>query len=210
MAQHAGGSYPQAVLLDLGGVVIDIDPRACFVSWATDARVDVAAIAARWAVDDAYKAFEVGAIDFDEYLDALSRRLGITLAREQWQRGWNELLRSPFADVARLLPKLAAKTPLYAFSNTNPVHQQAWQSRFADALAPIRKVYSSWQIGLRKPAVEAYLAVADEIGIAPAQILFVDDNRDNVVGTRAAGMDARHVRSEADTAAILQGLLCDG
>ena len=77
-------------------------------------------------------------------------------------------------------------------------------------MAPIRKVYSSWQIGLRKPSVRSYLAVADEIGIAPAQILFVDDNRDNVVGARAAGMDARHVRSEADTVAILQGLLRDG
>ena len=203
-------SRPQAVLLDLGGVVIDIDPRACFVSWASDAGVDIASVAARWAVDDAYKAFEVGAIDFDEYLTNLSRRLAITLTREQWFKGWNGLLRSPFADVARLLPTLAGTLPLYAFSNTNPVHQQAWQSRFKDALAPIKKIYSSWQIGLRKPTVQAYLKVAEEIGIAPAHILFVDDNRDNVIGARAAGMDARHVANEADTVAILRGLIRDG
>ena len=203
-------SRPHAVLLDLGGVIIDIDPRACFVSWAADAGVDIAPIAARWAVDDAYKAFEVGAIDFDEYLDSLSRRLAITLSREQWLKGWNELLRSPFADVARLLPTLAATLPLYVFSNTNPVHQQAWQSRFKDALAPIEEIYCSWQIGLRKPSVQSYLTVADEIGVAPDHILFVDDNQENVVGARAAGMDARHVASEADTVAILRGLMRDG
>lgn len=203
-------SHPQAVLLDLGGVVIDIDPRACFVSWANDAGVDVGTIAARWAVDDAYKAFEVGAIDFDEYLRHLARRLDIALTRAQWQTGWNELLRAPFADVAGLLPELAATLPLYAFSNTNRVHQEAWQFRFKDALAPMRKIYSSWQIGLRKPAVRSYLEVAGNIGIAPADILFVDDNRDNVIGAREAGMDARHVSGPADTVAILRGLMGAG
>ena len=198
---------PHAVLLDLGGVIMDIDPRGCFVYWARAAAVDVGAIAARWAVDDAYKAFEVGAIDFDEYLDSLSSRLGISLTRAQWQTGWNELLRDLFEDVAGILPDVASALPLYVFSNTNPVHQEAWQSRFASALAPVRKIYTSWQIGLRKPNVESYLAVADDIGVAPADILFVDDNPENVAGGKAAGLDARLVRTPAETVAILRGLM---
>ena len=200
-------SLPHAVLLDLGGVIVDIDPRACFVSWARAAGVDVGAIAARWAVDDAYKAFEVGAIDFDRYLDSLSRRLGISLTRTQWQTGWNELLRDLFEDVARILPLVAAEMPLYVFSNTNPVHQEVWLSRFASALAPVRKIYTSWEVALRKPNVEAYLAVADDIAVAPADILFVDDNAENVAGAKAAGLDARLVRRPADTVATLRGLL---
>ena len=200
-------SRPHAVLLDLGGVIVDIDPRACFVSWARAAGVDVGEIAARWAVDDAYKAFEVGAIDFDEYLDNLSRRLGISLTRVEWRTGWNELLRSLFEDVAGILPMVASALPIYVFSNTNPVHQAAWQSRFASALAPVRKIYTSWEIGLRKPDVESYLAVADDIAVAPADILFVDDNAENVAGGQAAGLDARLVRTPAETLAILRGLL---
>lgn len=200
-------SHPQAVLLDLGGVIVDIDPRACFVFWARAAGVDVGAIAARWAVDDAYEAFEVGTIDFDGYLDSLSRRLGISLTRTQWQTGWNELLRDLFEDVARILPLVASALPLYVFSNTNPVHQEAWQSRFASALTPVRKIYTSWEMALRKPNVEAYLAVADDIGVAPADILFVDDNAENVEGGQAAGLDARLVRTPAETLAILRGLL---
>ena len=200
-------SRPHAVLLDLGGVIMDIDPRACFVSWARAAGVDVGAIAARWAVDDAYKAFEVGAMDFDEYVDSLSRRLCISLTRDEWRTGWNELLRDLFEDVAGLLPLVASALPLYVFSNTNPVHQEAWQSRFASALTPVRKIYTSWEIGLRKPNVEAYLAVADDIGVAPADILFVDDNTENVAGGKAAGLDARLVRTPMETLAILRGLL---
>ena len=210
MASRAAKSpeaiQPHAVLLDLGGVIIDIDPRACFVSWARAAGVDVGAIAARWAVDDAYEAFEVGAISFDEYLDSLSRRLGISLDRDEWRTGWNELLRGLFEDVAGVLPLVASALPLYAFSNTNPVHQEAWQTRFASALAPARKIYTSWEMGLRKPNVEAYLAVAEDIGVAPADILFVDDNAENVAGGKAAGLDARLVRTPAETLAILLGL----
>lgn len=202
-------SRPHAVLLDLGGVIMDIDPRACFVSWARAAGVDSGAIDARWTVDDAYKAFEVGAIDFDEYLDSLSRRLGISLTRPQWRTGWNELLRDLFEDVAGLLPEVASALPLYVFSNTNSVHQEAWQSRFETALAPVRKIYTSWKIGLRKPDVESYLAVACDIGVAPADILFVDDNAENVAGGKAAGLDARLVRKPAETVAILRGLTHD-
>ena len=206
-AESPEAFQPHAVVLDLGGVIIDIDPRACFVSWARAAGVDVGTIAARWAVDDAYKAFEVGAIDFDQYLDSLSRRLGISLGRDEWRTGWNGLLRDLFEDVAGMLPRVASALPLYVFSNTNPVHQEAWQSRFASALAPVRKIYSSWEMGLRKPNVEAYLAVADDIGTAPADILFVDDNAENVAGGQAAGLDARLVRTPAETLAILHGLL---
>ena len=200
-------SRPKAVLLDLGGIVIDIDPHACFASWARAADVNAGVIAARWAVDDAYKAFETGAIDFDEYLANLAGRLGIVLTREQWRSGWNALLRAPFEGVARILPEVAAVMPLYGFSNTNTVHQEAWQSRFVVELAPFRRIYTSWEIGLRKPAVEAYLKVADAMAIAPPDILFIDDNRENVLGARSAGLDARHVTDPDDTVAILRDVV---
>ena len=63
-----------------------------------------------------------------------------------------------------------------------------WEQRHGEALAPFRKIYTSWQLGCRKPTVEAYRRVAADIGVAPADILFLDDNHDNVVGARAAGM----------------------
>ena len=210
MANRANASFaasrPRAVLLDLGGVIVDIDPGACFVSWARAAGIDRSTIATRWAVDDAYKAFEVGAIDFDGYVDGLSRRLGISLTRRQWRTGWNALLRGLFDDVAELLPEVASVLPLYVFSNTNPVHQEAWQSRFGSALAPVRQIYTSWEMALRKPDVDSYLAVARDIGVAPADILFVDDNAENVAGGKAAGLDARLVTGPAETVAILREL----
>ena len=194
----------KALLLDLGGVIIDVDPRGCFEHWASAAGVDAALLARRWRVDDAYEALEVGAIDFAAYAERLSSRLGITLGEEDWRGGWNALLREPFPAVVAALPSVAARIPLYCFSNTNAVHQAVWERRFAKALEPFRKIYTSWQLGERKPNPRAYRRVADDIGVAPADILFLDDNRDNVAGAEAAGMSARHVTSPDDTLEVLR------
>ncbi len=193
----------RALLFDLGGVIIDIDPQACFAHWAQAAGVGAERIAQRWLVDDAYKAFEVGAIDFPEYLRSLSSRIGITLSEAQWRAGWNALLLDLFHDVVAALPKAAGRLPLYCFSNTNIEHQAVWERRFASALAPFRKVYTSWEIGHRKPDVESFLHVASDIGVPPADILFLDDSPANVAGAIAAGLRARHVTGPGTTLAVL-------
>ena len=203
----ASSLHVHAVLLDLGGVIMDVDFHASFSSWARDADVEVACISKRWCDDDAFRAFEVGAIDFGEYLASVTRSLGIELTRAQWRTGWNAVLRGLFDDVVGLLPEVASALPLYGFSNTNPVHREEWEPRFSDALAPFRKIYASCEIGLRKPDVKAYLRVADDMGFAPAHILFVDDSLVNVLGARAAGFDARHVTCPDEVVSILHGLM---
>ena len=194
----------KALLLDLGGVVIDVDPQRCFEYWAEAGGVDVGRIADRWCADEAYEAFEIGAIGFDEYLANLSTRLGISLKPNDWRAGWNALLGDPIADVVAALPTLAARVPLYCFSNTNVVHQAAWERCHADALTPFRRIYVSWQLGMRKPSVSAYLRVANDMGVAPRDIVFLDDNAGNVEGARAAGLVARHVPNAAATLAALR------
>jgi putative hydrolase of the HAD superfamily len=61
-------------------------------------------------------------------------------------------------------------------------------------------VFTSFEIGRRKPDRAAYEHVAEAIGTAPGRILFLDDVIENVRGARAAGMQAVHVRSPADVA----------
>lgn len=197
----------KALLLDMGGVVLDVRPRAVLAHWANAAGEDVARVAERWQVDDAYKALEVGAIDFAEYTTALSRRLAIDLSADQWRTGWNTLLGEPFPAVASILPRLAKHVPLYCFSNTNAVHQAVWQPRLASLLASFTKVYASWQLGLRKPDVDAYLRVAADMGVAPPDIVFLDDNRDNIEGARLAGLNARLSMGAEATLAHLREIL---
>ena len=197
----------KAVLLDMGGVVLDIHPRKVLTYWADAAGEDVGELMERWRIDDAYKALEIGAIDFAEYTAALSQRLGIELSENQWREGWNALLGEPYPAVAEILPSVANRVPLYCFSNTNAAHQAVWEPRLAALLPSFEKVYASWWIGCRKPDPDAYLHVAADMGIAPADIVFLDDNRANIEGALAAGLDARLAAGEEATLAQLREIL---
>ena len=204
-AEQPAGT-PKALLLDLGGVVLHVDPRRCLAHWAAAAGVDAERLAERWHADACYAALEVDAIDFAAYTRSLSTQLGIALPADEWRAGWNALLGDPIAEVVRLLPEVAARIPLYCFSNTNRVHQATWEQRLGTLLAPFREVYVSWKLGLRKPDARAYRRVAAAMGYAPGDIAFLDDSSANVEGARQAGMTAWHVPEPSDTLRILERL----
>ena len=195
---------PKALLLDLGGVVLGLRPRACFEYWADRAGVDIRDIGPRWAIDDAYRAHEVGKLDFPGYARCLSARLGIELSEDDWRAGWNALFAEPFADVANALPAAAERVPIYCFTNTNAEHEATWRTRFGHLLTPFRKVYVSSEIGRRKPDVASFTWVAADMAVTPANILFLDDSRENVAGAQAAGMRAVHVTGPEVTLRVLR------
>lgn len=61
--------------------------------------------------------------------------------------------------------------------------------------------------GVAKPDPEAFLLVAERLGVAPERCVFVDDLRRNVLGAAAVGMTGVHHTSRAATVAELEVLL---
>lgn len=59
------------------------------------------------------------------------------------------------------------------------------------------RVYNSYHLGKGKRDPSLFSDVAADLGLRPAQILFIDDNADNVGRARAAGMQALHFRDRA-------------
>ncbi|XOV84569.1 MAG: HAD family hydrolase [bacterium] len=197
----------KAVLLDLGNVVLGIDFRRVFSAWATAANVPVQIFYDRWQVDSAYADHETGKISFNEYADQLAARFEVNLSHEQWRRGWNSLWTEPFHDVIALLPAIASRYELYAFTNTNDTHAQCWRSLYGPALAPFEHIFVSSEIGVRKPHVEAFHYVCSAAGSEAGQTLFLDDTLENVNGALDAGLKAHHVASQSAVVAHLQHLL---
>src|SRR6185503_12830986 len=81
----------EALLFDLGGVVIDIDFGRAVASWAEAAGAPVDTIRARFSFDDAYERHERGEIAAGEYFAALRGSLGIDLPDAALTRGWNAI-----------------------------------------------------------------------------------------------------------------------
>ncbi|MDA1076514.1 MAG: HAD-IA family hydrolase [Proteobacteria bacterium] len=194
---------PQAILLDLGNVVLDIDFSRVFSSWAAASGADATDLANRWSTDHAYDQHEVGAISFVEYANAMGSQFGIELRADQWLDGWNALFVGVYPQVCDLLPKIARHTPLFAFTNTNPTHQAAWSERYREPLSAFLRIFVSSEMGLRKPDPHSFAFVCEEIGHAPDDVLFIDDSLVNVRGALDAGLQAHHITSEEDVVRLL-------
>lgn len=198
------GIDADALLFDLGGVLIEIDWRRAFSVWAESSATTARTIAARFSFDSAYTAHERGEIGASEYFAGLRRALGIDLSDAQFLAGWNAIFVGEVAGARELIAAAAARRPLYLFSNTCEAHREHWIPRFEELLRPFTRRFLSCEIGLRKPDPEAFAFVAQRIGAAPDRIAFFDDTAENVAGARAAGLRAFHVRSATEVASVLR------
>ena len=195
-----------ALLFDLGRVVLDIDFNKTLECWAGHADCEPAHLIGRFARDDIYQRHETGQIGDAEYFAALRASLGVHLSDAQFLEGWNALFAGEMPGIAALLERAAQRLPLYAFSNTNPAHAEHFSQAYAGVLGHFREMFLSSAIGLRKPDAAAYDHDVKAIGVPASRIVFFDDLAENIDGARACGLTAVHVTSPDDVAHALAAL----
>jgi putative hydrolase of the HAD superfamily len=195
-----------ALLFDLGRVVLDIDFNRALARWADHAGCEPADIVARFASDENLRQYESGKIGDAAYFDSLRTALGVDLSHAQLVDGWNAIFVDEFPGIAPLLTRAAKRLPLYALSNTNPAHVAHFSKAYADVLSHFRELYLSSTIGLLKPDAATYDHVVKAIGVPASRIVFFDDLIENVEGARAFGLKAVLVNSSGDVADALTAL----
>ena len=206
LARPLSPGAADALLFDLGRVVINIDFGKALACWAGHAGCEAADLAARFAPDESYRHHETGKLSDADYFAALRSSLRIGITDAQFLEGWNAIFAGEMPDIADQLARAARHLPLYAFSNTNAAHVAHFPLLYADVLKHFREIFLSSSIGLRKPDAEAYEHVVKAIGVPASRIVFFDDVAENVEGARAVGIHAVQVKSPADIAETLAAL----
>jgi len=195
-----------ALLFDLGRVVLDIDFSKVVASWAGHAGCEPSQLVGRFSPDETWKRHERGEISDAAFFEGLRASLGIDITDIQFLEVWNAIFAGEMPGIGAMLARAGTRLPLYAFSNTNGAHVEHFSRAYADLLGHFREIYLSSTIGLRKPEAAAYDHVVKEIGVPASRILFFDDSAENVAGARARGLSAVHVRSPDDIATALAAL----
>jgi glucose-1-phosphatase len=196
----------EALLFDLGRVVLDVDVNRTLSFWAGHAGCEPAHLMGRFARDELYRRHEKGEISDPAFFAALRASLGIDLSDAQFLEGWNAIFTGEMPGINQLLARAARRLPLYAFSNTNGAHVEYFSREYADVLGHFRQMFLSSSIGLRKPDAEAYDHVVKAIGVPAERIVFFDDLLENIEGARKLGLNAVHVISPDDVARALAAL----
>jgi glucose-1-phosphatase len=195
-----------ALLFDLGRVVLDIDFSRAFACWARHAGCAPEKLVGRLSRGELNHRHERGEISDTEYFAGQCAAMGIALSDAQFLEGWNAIFAGEMPGIAPLLARAAKRLPLYAFSNTNNAHVEYFPAVYSGVLGHFREMFLSSSIGLRKPDAEAYDHVVRAIGVPAKRIVFFDDLAENIEGARARGLTAVHVRSPDDVAEALAAL----
>ena len=196
-----------ALLFDLGRVVLDIDFSKVLACWAGHAGCEPAQLVERFSTrEEFYHRHETGEISDAEFFGALRASLDVGISDAQLLEGWNAIFAGEMPGIAPLLKRAGKRLPLYAFSNTNSAHVEYFSVAHADVLGHFRELFLSSSIGLRKPNAAAFDHVVNAIGVPASRIVFFDDSAENIEGARARGLAAVHVTSPADVAETLAAL----
>lgn len=184
----------QTLVFDLGGVLIDWNPRHLYRKMFQDSEEMEWFLAhvctSDWnEMQDAGRPFETAVAQlipqFPEYEAEI---------RAFWER-WPEMLGGAIEEMVAFQQAAIHDSPyrVYALTNwssqTFPVARQQFSF-----LADFEGILVSGEEKVIKPDRRIYERLAERFDIDPASALFIDDNLRNVLGAREAGWQALHFR----------------
>ena len=196
----------EALLFDLGGVVIDISVERALRCWQPRSRLPIEQMRGRLTVDEPFRQHERGELPASGYFDHLRKVFELDASDREIEVGWNAILVGEIPESLLLVESARRHLPCYAFTNTSRTHQSTWTKAFPNVVSAFDRIFSSPDLGLRKPERAAFEIVTREIDVEPASVLFFDDLLENVEGARAAGLQAVHVRDIEDIRRALSAI----
>jgi glucose-1-phosphatase len=179
-----------AVLLDLGGVVIELAGVEQMLVWCPHFG-DTAGLWRRWLHSPAVRRFETGATAREEFAEEIVREFGLPVTGEEFLHAFARWPRALFPGVALLLAELAPHCRLASVSNTNDLHWERFEREWS-LPGYFHHNFPSHLVGKLKPDAEYFLHVLDVLDVRPERVLFIDDNRINTDAAARLGMVVRH------------------
>ncbi len=187
------------LLLDLGGVLIDVDYQRTARAFHALGFEDFEAQFSKARQTPLFDRFEVGAISPAEFRDGVRALFRPDLTDREIDACWNAMLGSIPPARIELVQALGRRYRLLLLSNTNAIHVPAFEAiiarenGIADFKGLFQGAYYSCAIGLRKPDAGAFHFALAQHGAEPERTLFIDDSIQHVVGARNAGLHAEHL-----------------
>jgi 2-haloacid dehalogenase len=175
----------QAVVFDIGGVLLEWDPKLVYRDLLPDP-ADLDRFLAEICTPEWNATLDAGR-PFDEACDELATRhphhAELIYA---WKRQ-DEMIAGEVPGTAELVGRLHdAGLPLYLLTNMPTEVFAARRRRYA-VLGQFDGAVVSGDEGVLKPSAEIFAILRHRFDLDPAATLFVDDMEVNVAGARAAG-----------------------
>jgi putative hydrolase of the HAD superfamily len=200
----------RALIIDLGGVLLNIDYQASKRAFESLGVSDFDAHFSQLAQSHLFDLFETGKISPEYFRREIKKEIPIACAQNDIDHAWNAMLLDFPIHRLELIEKLSVKLPVYLFSNTNVIHISLFKERMSKLKLlqrfekAFKKCYYSYEIGHRKPDPESFLFILNENNLNPGSTLFIDDSAQHIEGAMQVGIDALLLHKERDISDVFK------
>lgn len=196
----------RAYVFDIGGVLIGLDLKACIKAFQE--RLGFARITELldpYHQKGIYGELEAGTLSADDFRAKILSESRPGARPEEVDACMADLLTGMDPRTVAAVKALVGRYPLYLLSNNNPISMARCREILGEngLGEAFQAEFISSEMKLMKPSAAFYLEVIRRIGLPAQEIVFIDDNRANVEGAIAVGIDARHYVPGTDIGLVL-------
>ena len=201
-------NQPTAVLWDIGNVVVRWDPRTLYSKVFSDS-AELDRFLAEVCTMTWHAETDRGATFEDNIAQLSAQHPHHTDAISAWWSRWPEMFSGVIAETEAAIEALAAAgVQQYGLTNMSV---QAWPGvrAMTPAFDHFAEVVVSGAEALIKPDPRIFQLAIDRSGLAPQQMLFIDDSLPNIEAARALGFFVHRFEDPAALRPVLEqhGLL---
>jgi glucose-1-phosphatase len=201
------------IIFDLGGVLLNIDYNLTIKAFEDLGIADFNKIYSQAHQSKLFSSFEVGEIDDSEFLEGIKELGNINSSQDEIATAWNAMLLDFPRERFDFLTKIQKQYDTFLLSNTNSIHEEAFQkiirteNLVADLGPYFSQIYFSHRIGQRKPNRLAFEYVLNDNCLDPLKTLFIDDTMQHVAGAQKLGIRSLHLDTSVETVIDKLGFL---
>ncbi len=188
---------PTGVVFDIGNVIVRWDPRTLYRDIFPDGE-ERDWFLANVCTTDWHLAHDRGVTFADNRAPLLARFPEHATAILAWEQRWSEMFSGVIPETQVAIEALAARgAPMFGLTNMSHETDLATFA-MSPAFRHLKDIVVSARVGLMKPDPAIFRLSAQRAGMAPQDLLFIDDSRRNIDAAAAVGFDTHHFDDPAD------------
>ena len=192
-----------AIIFDLGGVILNLNPQNTFDYFAKISNFSDQKLQ-QISEYPFFKHYEMGEMTSDDFRTELRKIFGKEIGSNVIDAAWNAMLLDIPLKRLELIIALRPKFKTFVLSNTNDIHLIAFDEIVNKVTEGERiesyfdNVYYSCKVGMRKPDPKIFELVLSENKLNRSTTLFIDDTLEHIESAQKLGLQTWHLTNQEE------------